>query len=54
MTEPVLLRRMVDDLVASGELVPQWREIFASVPRSQAVLQCAGEEPAGGRQIPFL
>jgi protein-L-isoaspartate(D-aspartate) O-methyltransferase len=33
VTEPVLLRRMVDDLVASGELVPQWRETFASVPR---------------------
>jgi protein-L-isoaspartate O-methyltransferase len=33
VTEPVLLRRMVDDLVASGELVPQWREAFASVPR---------------------
>ena len=34
MTEPaLLLRRMVKDLTASGELVPQWREVFASVPR---------------------
>lgn len=34
MTEPALLRhRMVNDLIASGWLVPQWREVFASVPR---------------------
>jgi protein-L-isoaspartate(D-aspartate) O-methyltransferase len=30
--EPAL-RCMVDDLVASGELVPQWREAFGAVPR---------------------
>jgi protein-L-isoaspartate(D-aspartate) O-methyltransferase len=34
VTEPTLpLCRMVADLIASGELVEQWREAFASVPR---------------------
>ncbi len=34
MTEPArYLRRMVDDLSGSGELTPEWRESFLSVPR---------------------
>jgi protein-L-isoaspartate(D-aspartate) O-methyltransferase len=34
VTDPaVLRRRMVDDLIGSGELVPAWREAFATVPR---------------------
>jgi protein-L-isoaspartate O-methyltransferase len=34
VTDPVVLRRrMVDDLIASGELIPTWREAFAAVPR---------------------
>ncbi|MGH3772292.1 MAG: methyltransferase domain-containing protein [Pseudonocardiaceae bacterium] len=34
MTEPaLLLRRMIKDLTASGELVPEWGEVFALVPR---------------------
>ncbi len=34
MTDPAALRRrMVDGLITSGELVGQWREAFAAVPR---------------------
>jgi hypothetical protein len=34
VTEPArLLRRMVDDLIDSGELISQWHEAFSAVPR---------------------
>lgn len=43
MTEPAL-RPMVDDLVASGELVPQWREAFGAVPRHEFIPDLVGWE----------
>jgi protein-L-isoaspartate(D-aspartate) O-methyltransferase len=51
VTEPaLLLHRMVTDLIASGELVEEWREAFASVPRHvfiPEVVWCEDEDLDG-------
>jgi protein-L-isoaspartate(D-aspartate) O-methyltransferase len=48
VTDPgVLGRRMVDDLIASGELVPAWREAFAAVPRHVFIPELVWREHDG-------
>ncbi|MGH3842067.1 MAG: methyltransferase domain-containing protein [Pseudonocardiaceae bacterium] len=45
MTElAVVHRRMVDDLITSGELVGQWREAFAAVPRHLFIPEVVWQE----------
>jgi protein-L-isoaspartate O-methyltransferase len=54
VTEPALLRhRMVADVIASGELAPQWREAFASVPRHMFIPELVWREhTVGGADNP--
>jgi hypothetical protein len=51
VTEPgLLLHRMVTGLIASGELIPQWREVFTSVSRHVFIPDLVWCEDEGGHR----